>query len=151
MKPKPKPKPYILGAVLLVSLALGPSGPALAQSAVWGVVAGNCGYTGQFLEPMKNSFQSALSVGDSVVKPTIPAGTKVMIIQIETNDVRYTDDGTAVTTAVGTLVRKNNATGGDPGMIVVCRPNADFQMRDAVGGAAGIANISYYGVNQRNQ
>lgn len=42
--------------------------------------------------------------GTTLVTPTVPAGVNAAIISIETNPVRYRDDGTAPTTAVGNLI-----------------------------------------------
>lgn len=139
---------YLLSALILMGLVVAPVeiDVAWAQSTTNGVQA-DCGYMGGFLEPVAG-FQSALAVSSVVVKPTIPAGTKVMIVQVESNSIRYTDDGTVVSSSVGVIVSKHTV-GADQGIIVVCRPNTNFQMIRA--SADATVNISYYGVNQRNQ
>lgn len=79
-----------------------------------------------------------LTVSSTAVALTLPAGPlKVAIIQVEDNSIRYRDDGTDPTAAVGTLINANVP-------IIVCGPAiAGFKAIRVTADAK--LSISYYG------
>lgn len=50
-----------------------------------------------------NGYQQITSLS-SATSPTVPAGTKTMIIQAESQSVRWRDDGTSPTASVGMVI-----------------------------------------------
>jgi hypothetical protein len=55
-----------------------------------------------YLEP--NGYTQITSLSSAVGLGTIPNGTRLVIIQAETNDVRWRDDGVNPTTSVGMVL-----------------------------------------------
>jgi hypothetical protein len=68
---------------------------------------------------------------------TVPAGARYCTMQAETADVRYRDDGTAPTVAVGGIVR---ATDTEP--FLYKGPPKNLEVIQAAAGA--ILNVFYY-------
>lgn len=73
----------------------------------------------------------------AAVALTVPSGARVAMVQAETQDVRWRDDGTAPTTTVGMLV-----TAGDPAVLMV----GDLAAVEFIEtSASAVLNVTYYG------
>lgn len=73
----------------------------------------------------------------SATAPTVPAGTRYALIQAETQNVRWRDDGTVPTTTVGMRIFVGDTLKFDAG----CLEYAKFIEETA----SAKLNISYYG------
>lgn len=88
-----------------------------------------------YLEPAGYVQITDISTAGGVGLGTIPAGIKLVMIQAEAQNIRWTDDGTAPTSAVGMILVAND-------ILVYSGPMSAFKMIQAAGG--GIANLSFY-------
>lgn len=69
---------------------------------------------------------------------TVPAGARFARLRAETADVRFRDDGTAPTAAVGDLLRATDTAG--------LMYDGNLKAIQVIAAAAGaILNVSYYG------
>ena len=62
--------------------------------------------TNQFLQSSPKGYQQ-LDVSTTAVGLTLPAGAQRAVITVEAQSIRWRDDGTAPTDAIGTLVAAN--------------------------------------------
>ena len=62
--------------------------------------------TNQFLQSSPKGYQQ-LTVSTAAVGLTLPAGAQRAVITVEVQSIRWRDDGTAPTDAIGTLVAAN--------------------------------------------
>lgn len=85
------------------------------------------------LEPLK--FEQLTSLG-SATPLTLPDGAVFVLLQAETESVRWRDDGTAPTATVGHIL-----TAGDPPFFYSGRPGT-LQFIEAAAGA--VLNVTYY-------
>lgn len=70
---------------------------------------------------------------------TVPAGTSVAMVQAETQNVRWRDDGTDPTASVGSILLAGQTLEYDAAQLAV------VEFIETVAGAK--LNISYYGAN----
>ena len=77
------------------------------------------------------------STAVALTLPAVPGIVRQAVIVVEANPIRYRDDGTAPTAAVGTLVAANTP--------IVVTGNAISSFRAIRTGADASLSISYYG------
>lgn len=64
------------------------------------------GATDNRLAPLIGSYQQ-LTVSSTAVSLTVPAGAEIAVLHVETDDIRYRDDGTAPTSTIGMRVEQD--------------------------------------------
>ena len=69
--------------------------------------------------------------------PTVPAGTAMMLMMVEGQDIRWRDDGTSPTATVGMLVTVGQTLQYDAGQLAV--------LKIIEVAASAKCNLSYYG------
>lgn len=79
-----------------------------------------------------------LTISTLVISLTVPRLARMAVITVETEPIRYRDDGTAVTASVGTLIKAD-------GSIVVCGKAMDTIGFIRDGGSDATLNVNYYG------
>lgn len=79
-----------------------------------------------------------LTISTSVISLTVPRLAKMAVITVETEPIRYRDDGTAVTASVGTLLKAD-------GSLVVCGKSMDTIGFIRDGASDATINVNYYG------
>ncbi len=79
-----------------------------------------------------------LTISTAVISLTVPRLAKMAVITVEDQPIRYRDDGTAVTTTVGTLIK---ADGG----VVVCGKAMGTIGFIRDGATDATINVNYYG------
>lgn len=105
---------------------------ALSAPVVW---ANSCF---QSPDPLYSRGYETITVSTSAVGFTVPAGTLLAVVMVETDAIRYRDDGTDPTSSLGMPV-----TSG--GSLVVC-PNQLSRIRFIRSGANDASlKVSYYG------
>ena len=97
-----------------------------------------CAATSTSVKPMVGGYQQ-LTVSTSAVALTVPAGALYAVAILEiTNGIRYRDDGTNPTSAVGMPI-----AGG--GWFPICALQLAPMRLIRSGAADAVVNISYYG------
>jgi len=122
-------------AALALLLTLVMSGGAQAQTGF--NFAGFCQGIQIKFQPTAG-FQQ-ITVSTTAVGLTVPQGALFAVVEIESNAIRYRDDGTDPTASVGMLVNASTVP------ITVCNPNQKFKMIRQ-GAADATASVSYYGI-----
>jgi hypothetical protein len=84
--------------------------------------------------------QVGLSVSGTAIAPTVPAGAQFALISVETEAVRYRDDGTPPTASNGVLIPVTTAT--EPWVYYATAGFANLEFIATSGTA--ILNIAYY-------
>jgi len=72
------------------------------------------------------------------VSLTVPRGSELAVVVVETEDLRYRDDGTSPTATVGTLLKADNS-------LVVCTKALDRIEFIRDGASDSTINVNYYG------
>ena len=89
------------------------------------------------LHPILGSFQQ-LTVSTTAVGLTVPRGTKMTVLSVESNPIRYRDDLTDPTAAVGVLV-------GTGSTLVLCGDSVSRFRAIRQTGSDALLNVSFYG------
>ena len=84
--------------------------------------------------------QTALSVGASAISLTVPKGSKFAALSVETQSVRFRDDGTAPTSSTGVIL---TTTGEQPWIYASEEGLSALQFIATTGTA--MLNVAYYG------
>lgn len=119
--------------LVLAACLLALASPSFAQtSAIQNVCPGIINP----ITPLGYTQQTVTSLVASTL--TIPSGSQMAVVEVETAAIRYRDDGTAPTTAVGTPV-------ASAGSVVICGLGIMTNWKAIASAANAKLNTSFYG------
>lgn len=120
---------YVISLLLVFTLA----SPVLAQSSPEAVV---CAGMKNPINAKGYTQQSVTSLVASTL--TVPSAAQMAVVEVETATIRYRDDGTAPTTAIGMPVTATST-------VVVCGIGTLNAWKAIASGANAKLNTSFYG------
>ncbi len=88
-----------------------------------------------YLKPLGYTQLTTVGTAGGVGLGTIPANSRIVLIQAEAQNIRWTDDGSAPTASVGMILVANST-------LIYSGPMSSVKLIQVAGG--GIVNLTFY-------